>query len=127
VHVGRENQRDSEQREEIADDRALFVLRRIDRGNEAEPELLGNHGAGDLQSRDRQTPGEPEHGADDQLLKQNRNQRTERCEIDGVVIPVQGDQDAAEQQHDAEPHARRQVGLADARHQHDHGADAGKG
>ena len=40
---------------------ALLALGWIDRGDKAEPELLGDHVAGDLQPRDRQPGGEPEH------------------------------------------------------------------
>ena len=58
MQVGREDQRDAEHGEEIADDHALLALRRIDRGDEAEPELLGDHRAGDLQRRDRQPRGQ---------------------------------------------------------------------
>ena len=51
MHVGREQQRDAEQREEIADQQALLALGRIDRGDEAKPQLLGDDRAGDLQRR----------------------------------------------------------------------------
>ena len=49
MHVGGEKQRDAEKRQEIADDRALLALRRIDRGDEAKPELRGDHRAGDFE------------------------------------------------------------------------------
>src|SRR4051794_11439708 len=39
VHVGREDQRDAEERQKIADDQALLALRRVDRRHEAEAEL----------------------------------------------------------------------------------------
>ncbi len=53
MQVGGEDQRDAEHGQEIADDHALLALRRIDRGDEAEPELLGDDGARDLQRRDQ--------------------------------------------------------------------------
>ena len=58
MQVGGEDQRDAEHGEEIADDHALLALRRIDRGDEAEPELLGDDRAGDLQRRDREPRGQ---------------------------------------------------------------------
>ena len=47
MHVGREDERDAEHGEEVADDNALLALRRIDGGDEAEPQLLRDRGAGD--------------------------------------------------------------------------------
>ena len=61
MQVGGEHQRDAEHGEEIADDHALLALRRIDRGDEAEPKLLGDDGARDLQGRDRQPRGQAKH------------------------------------------------------------------
>ena len=58
MQVGREDQRDAEQRQEIADQHALLALGRIDRGDEAEAQLLRDHGARDLQRRDRQPRGQ---------------------------------------------------------------------
>ena len=49
----------------------LAALRRIDRGDEAEPELLGDHEAGDLQRRDHQPRGDAEHHADEDLLAEH--------------------------------------------------------
>ena len=43
MQVGREDQRDAEHRQEVADDQSLLPLRRIDRGHKAEPELLRDH------------------------------------------------------------------------------------
>ena len=40
---------------------ALLALGRIDRGDEAEAELLRDHRAGDLQGRDRQPRRQAEH------------------------------------------------------------------
>ena len=48
--------------------RALLALGRIDGGDEAEAELLGDHRARDLQRRDGQPRGEPEHRADQNFL-----------------------------------------------------------
>ena len=86
MHVGGEDQRDAEQREEIADQHALLVLRRVDRGDEAEAELLGDHRAGDLQRRDRQPRGQAEHRADDDFLHQHGQHRRQRGEIDGIGL-----------------------------------------
>ena len=49
----------------------LAALGRIDRGDEAEAELLGDHEAGDLQRRDHQPRGDAEHHADEDLLRQH--------------------------------------------------------
>ena len=70
MQVGGEDQRDAEQREEVADDQALLPLRRIDRGDEAEPKLLRDHRARDLQRRDGQPRGQAQHHADQQLLSE---------------------------------------------------------
>ena len=79
MQVGREDQRDAEQGEEIADDQALLALRRIDRGDEAEAELLGDHRARDLQRRDGQPRGQAEHHADQQFLPERDEHRSGRC------------------------------------------------
>ena len=72
MQVGREDQRDAEHGEEIGDQHALLAaLRRIDRGDEAEAELLGDHEAGDLQRRDHQPRGDAEHRADEDLLAEH--------------------------------------------------------
>src|ERR1700733_3637058 len=47
VHVGGKEQCDPEQGEKVADDHALLALGRIDGGEKAEAELLGDDGAGD--------------------------------------------------------------------------------
>ncbi len=86
MHVGGEDQRDAEQREEIADEHALLALRRIDRGDEAEAELLGDHRAGDLQRRDRQPRGQAEHRADQDFLHSMISTGAERGEIDGIGL-----------------------------------------
>ena len=61
--------RDAEHGEEVADDHALLALGRIDRGDEAEPHLLGDHHARDLQRRDREPRQQAQHRADQQLLE----------------------------------------------------------
>ncbi len=127
MHVGGEDQRHAEHGEEVADQHALLVLRRIDRGDEAEAELLRHHGAGDLQRRNREPRGDAEHEADEDLLDHFDDQRHQCVEIDRVGLPVQRQQHRGQRQRDGEPHARRQIRLADARQQHDHGADPAEG
>ena len=51
----------------------------------------------------------------------------ERGEIDGIGLLMRRQQDGGEHQRDGQPHARGQVQFADARQQHDHGADAREG
>ena len=53
VGVGGEQQREPEHGEEVADQEALLPLRRIDRGDESEPQLLRDHRARHLQRRQR--------------------------------------------------------------------------
>ena len=53
--------------------------------------------------------------------------RPERLEIDAIGLLMRRQQDGGEHQRDREAHARGQVQFADARQQHDHGADAGEG
>ena len=69
MQIGGEDQRHAEHGQEIADDDVLLALRRIDRGDEAEPHLLGDHRARDLQRRDRQPRGQAQHRADQDLLR----------------------------------------------------------
>ncbi len=47
--VGRKQHGDAEHGEEVADQDALLALGRVDRGDEAEPHLLGDHAARNLQ------------------------------------------------------------------------------
>ena len=107
MQVGREDQRDAEHAEEIADEHALLALGRIDRGDEAEPHLLGDHRARDLQRRDRQPRGEAEHGADQELLAEHQQHRAERAQIDLIGAAMQRQQHRGEHQRDGQPHPRR--------------------
>ena len=125
MQVGGEDQRDAEHGEEIADDHALLALRRIDRGDEAEPQLLGDHRARDLQRRDRQPRGEAEHRADQHLLRRaSASDRPERAQIDLIGVAVQRQQHRRQHQRDGEPHPHRHAHFAEPRQQHHHGADA---
>ena len=72
MQIGGKDQRDAKQREKIADQQALLVLGRVDGGDEAQAQLLGDDGAGDLQRRNRQPRGQAEDRADKQFLKQQR-------------------------------------------------------
>ena len=124
VQIGREDQRDAEQREEIAEDDALLALGRIDRGDEAEAELLRDHRTRGLQRRDREPRRHAEHQADQQLLAERHDDGAGRAQVDGVAGAVQREHHEGEHQRDGEPHAHRHAALAEARQQHDHGAEA---
>ena len=114
----------AEHGEEIADDDALLALGRIDRGDEAEAELLGDDRARDFERRDGQPRGQPEHRADDDLLDQHHDRRPERAGIDVIGVAMQRQQHGGEDERDGQPQPRRDVLLAEPRQQHDHGAGA---
>ena len=82
MQIGGENQRDAEQGEEIADQRALLILGRIDGGDKAQAHLLGDDRTRDLQRRNRQPRGHAQHRADHDFLKQHQDHRHQRIEID---------------------------------------------
>ena len=110
----------------VADQEALLALGRIDRGDEAEAELLGDHGARDLQRRQRHPRGGAEHDADDDLVHHQHQERKQRLHVDGVGGAVQRQDYQRQQQRDRELDANRNIGLAEPRQQHHHGADAGE-
>ena len=124
--VGRKQQRHAEQGEEISDQQALLALGRIDRGDEAEAHLLGDHRARDLQRRERHPRGGAEHDADDDLVHHQYQKRRQRLHVDVVGGAVQRQDDQRQQQRDRELDANRDIGLAQPRQQHHHGADAGE-
>src|SRR5712691_1199516 len=124
MQVGGEQHGDAEDGEEVADQHALLPLGRVDRGDEAEAELLGDDAAGDLQRRDGEPRGEAEHGADQQLLAQRQQDRAGRAQVDRVGGTVQRQQHGGEHQRHHEAHPRRHAQLAQRRQQHHHGADA---
>ena len=70
VEIGGKHQRNTEHGQKISDQRALFVLGRIDGRDEAQTQLLCDDGSCHLQCRNRQSCGEAQYRADDQLLEQ---------------------------------------------------------
>ena len=124
MHIGGEQQRDAEDGEEISDQHALLALRRIDRRDEAEAELLGDDGASQRQRRDRHPRDRAENKADDDFMHQQHQQRRQVLQIDLIGAPMQRHDDGGERQRHAEPDPYRHVHFAKARHQHHHGADA---
>ncbi len=126
MQVGGEDQRHAEHGEKIADQNALLVLRRVNGGDEAETELLRHDRARDLQGRHCEPRRQPKHRADDDLLEQERQHGRKRLHVDAVSLLVCGEENDRQNEGDGEPHARGQRLLAQAWHQHDHGADARK-
>src|ERR1700722_15744505 len=126
VAVGCKQQRDAEHGEEISDQQALLALRRIDRGNESEPELLGDHRSGHLQGRKRHPRGGAEHHADDDLMQHQHQERRHRLHVDVVGVAVQRQYDQRQHQRDRKLDTNRDVALAQSRQQHDHRSDAGE-
>ena len=124
--VGGKQQRQAEDGEEVADQEALLPLGRIDRGDEAEAELLGDHRARDLQRRQRHPRGGAEHDADDDLVQHQHQQRRQRLHVDLVGGAVQRQDHQRQQQRDRQLDADRDIGLAEPGQQHHHRADAGK-
>jgi len=120
------NSDDPEQRQEVADQQALLALGRIDRGDEAEPHLLGDHRARDLQRRQRHPRGGAEHDADDDLVQHQHDQRRHRLHVDVIGGAMQRQDDQRQQQRDRKLDAHRDIGLTQPRQQHHHGADAGE-
>ena len=126
MQVGGEQQRNAEDGQKVADHDALLALGRIDGGDEAEAELLGDHGARDRQRRNGDAGGGAEDQPDQDFVHQQHRQRRQVLQIDLIGAPMQRQQDERERQRNAEPDADRNVHLAEPRHQHDHGADAGE-
>ncbi len=127
VAVGGKQQGHAEQSEEVADQHALLALGRIDRGDETEPDLLRDHGARDLQCRQRHARGGPEQDADEDFVHHQRQHRGDRAHVDMIVGAVQRQDDQREQKRDRELDAHGDVGLPQPRQQHHHRADAGEG
>ena len=124
MHVGGEEQRNAEHGEEIADNRALLALRRIDRGNEAETQLLRDHVARDLERGNSQPRGNAEHRADENFLNEHHQSRPERPRIDVIGAAMKRQQHGGEDERECQPHARRDILLAQPRQQHQHRAGA---
>ena len=124
MQVGGEQEREAENGEEVADQHALLALRRIDRGDEAETELLGDHRAGDLQRRDGEPRRHAEHGADQELLAEQDHHRPDLVQIDLIGGAMERQHDGGKHQRHGEPQPRRDHHLAEPRQQHQHGADA---
>ena len=124
MHVGGEEQRDAEHGEEIADDRALLALRRIDRGDEAETQLLGDHVACDFKRGNGQPRRDAEHHADEDFLNQHHQSRPEGARIDVIGAAMERQQHAGENEGECQPHARRDILLTQPRQQHQHRAGA---
>jgi hypothetical protein len=99
-------------------------LGRIDSGDKAKAELLSDDRARDLERGNRQARGDAEHRADQYFLDQHHQNRPERGYIDVVGIAMQRQQRSRKDERESEPHARRNILLAQARQQHQHGADA---
>ena len=91
--VGGEQQGDAEQGQEIADQQALLALGRIDRRDETEAHLLGDHGARDLQRRQRHPGGGPQHDADHDLMQHQHQHRTHRLHVDVIRRAVRRQDD----------------------------------
>ena len=99
--VGGEQQRHAEHGEEIADQHALLALGRIDRGDEAEPHLLGDHGARDLQRRQRHARGRAQHDADHDLMHHHAPAAApSEPHVDLVGVAMQRQDDQRQQQRD---------------------------
>ncbi|MGY3391897.1 hypothetical protein ACVWW6_004488 [Bradyrhizobium sp. USDA 3311] len=124
--VGGEQQRHPEHGQEVADQHALLSLRRIDRGDEAEPHLLRDHGTRNLERRQRHARGCPQHDADRDLMQHQHQKRRQRAHVDVIGAAMQRQDDQREQERDRQLHPRRDVGLAQARQQHHHRADPGE-
>jgi hypothetical protein len=126
VHVGGEEQRDAEHGEEIADDHALLALGRIDGGDEAQAQLLGDHRACHFECGDGQPRREAKHGADHDLLDQQHDGRTQRAGVDVIGRAMQRQEHCGKDERDGELEPRRNVLLAETGQQHHHGSGAGK-
>ncbi len=124
MQVGGEDQRYPEHGQEVAEDDALLTLRRIDRGDEAEAELLGDDRACDLERGDGEPRGHSEHGADEQLLAKHHQHRPVGPQIEVIGIAMERQQHGRERQGDRQAHAHRHAHLAQPGQQHQHGADA---
>jgi hypothetical protein len=124
MHIGRENQRDAQDREKIRDHHALLVQRRIDRHAEAEAELIGDHRPGDQERGKRKPRREAEHRPDQDFLNEHAEERRKASiEHDRISVLVDRHQDEREHERDHETDARGNAALAQSRHQHRHGAE----
>ena len=86
--------------------------------------LLRYDGARDLERGNRQARGDAEHRADQHFLDQHHQNRAQRGRIDVVGVAMQRQQRGRKDERESQPHARRNILLAQARQQHQHGADA---
>jgi hypothetical protein len=77
MQIGREDERDAEHGEEVSEGDALLALHRVEAGDEAEPQLLCDRGARDLQRRKREPRGQAENGGEDQFLNEEADKRRE--------------------------------------------------
>ena len=124
--IGGEQQRHAEDGEEVADQHTLLPLGRIDGGDEAEAELLGDHRARHRERRQRDARGRAEHDADGDFVHHHYAERAHRAQVDLVGGPVQRQDDQRQQQRDRQLDAHRDVALAESRQQHHHRAHAGE-
>ena len=86
--VGRKQHGDAEQREKVADHDALLALRRIDRGDKAKTELLGDHGARHLQRGQRHPRGRAKHDPDQDLVEHHHQKGRHRSHVDVIIGAV---------------------------------------
>jgi hypothetical protein len=126
VQVRGENHGDAKHGQEISDQRTLFVLGRINGGDEAQAQLLRDDRSGHLQRGNRQSRGEAQYRTDDQFLEKQNQHRPECFEIDRIGLLVRRQKDCGQHQRYGETYARWHAQFADTRQQHDHGAHAGK-
>ena len=92
-------------------------------GQERQAEHLGDDGAGALQDRHQDAPGDAEDGADGDLLEKKENHRLRRRRQRRVVAAHQREQHEAQRQRDPEAEPRRDHRLAEAGQQHHQRAD----
>ena len=129
VQVGGQDQRDAEEREEVAERRLLPALRRIHGHRVGQAELLRDDQARRLQGGQDHPHGQADHQPDQRLREQQPDQAraAERVVADRQQGPHHREQNQRDEQGEGQPDARRDRLLADARHQHDQRADAREG
>src|SRR5262245_50255491 len=105
VQIGSEYERYAEDRQEISDQKALLVLRRVNGGDKSKPKLLRNDGARNLQRRNREPCGQSQHRTDDDFLEEKHQDGADGAEINRIRLLMSRQDNRREHQRDAEAHA----------------------
>jgi len=118
MEVEGEDQRQPEEREEVPDRRLLASHGGVHRHRKSEPELLSDDVAGRLQSSDHHPGRKPEHEADCELAREQKEHRL-RARARRQQRASKREQHEREQKRQGEPYPRRDHLLADPGQKHD--------